>query len=72
MRGYGHGLGRAPVGLWRASVFVAFDAEVGHLAFDDTGVETPAAEGQQAPGYLLQALGQGCCQVVRGKRPPVR
>lgn len=30
VRGDGHGLGRAPVGLGRASVFVAFDAEVGH------------------------------------------
>ncbi|MFI6663340.1 hypothetical protein ACIBL8_48750, partial [Streptomyces sp. NPDC050523] len=68
----GDGLGRAPVGLGRASVFVAFDAEVGHLAFDETGVEAPAAQGQQAPGYLPQALGEGGGQMVRGKRPPAR
>lgn len=72
MRGDGHGLGGAPVRLGSASVFVAFDAEVGHLAFDDAGVEAPSAEGQQVPGYLAQALGEGDGQAVRGKRPPAR
>ncbi len=72
VRGDGHGLGRAPVGLGRAPVFVAFDAEIGHLAFDDTGVEAPTAQGQQVAGYLPQALDEGGGQVVRGKRPPAR
>lgn len=72
MRGDGHGLGRAQVGLRAVSVLVAFDLEAGHLAFDDAGVEAFASGGQQVPGYLVQALDESCGQVFRGKRPPAR
>ncbi|WP_240351154.1 hypothetical protein [Streptomyces olivoreticuli] len=41
----GDGLGWVAGGLGAVPVFVAFHAEVGHLAFDDTGVGAPAAGG---------------------------
>jgi hypothetical protein len=72
VRGDGHGLDRAPVGLRAVSVFIAFYAEARHLAFNDAGVEASAAGGEQVTGYLTQALGEGCGQVVRGNRPPAR
>jgi hypothetical protein len=47
VRGDGHGVGGVAGGLGPVAVLVAFDAEVGHLAFDDAGVGAPAAWGNR-------------------------
>lgn len=49
------------------AVFIAFDLEARHFAFDDAGVGSSASGWQQVAGDLTQALGQCCGQGSGGK-----
>ncbi|WP_433206888.1 hypothetical protein ACQP1G_20865 [Nocardia sp. CA-107356] len=71
---WGDGFGFGWIRLWwnGFAVFIAFDLEARHFAFDDAGVDASAAGRQQVAGDLAQSLGQRSGQVVRGKNPPAR